>query len=130
MRRWGNKITEYRRLTSLLYIRFAGGKQWRIQGRGPGAASPLFLDQTEARRAEKMFFETAPPPPLLPYLSVWAEPGEISFLHDYDVKMPYFAFYGGRKQATTKFFLSFWAWLWFLEIQLQEGSPTFDKVSG
>ena len=25
------------------------------------------------------------------------------FLHDYDVKMPNFAFYGGRKQATTKF---------------------------
>ena len=24
------------------------------------------------------------------------------FLHDYDVKMPKFAFYGGRKQATTK----------------------------
>ena len=32
------------------------------------------------------------------------------FLHDYDVKMPNLAFYGGRKQATTKFlylFLSF-----------------------
>ena len=25
------------------------------------------------------------------------------FLHDYDVKMPNFAFYGGRKQTTTKF---------------------------
>ena len=75
--------------------------------RGPGGASPLILDQTEARRAEKIFFETAPPPPLLPYLSVWAKPGEISFWHDYDVKMPYFAFYGGRKQAATKFFLSF-----------------------
>ena len=52
------------------------------------------------------------------------------FLHDYDVKMPHFAFYGGRKQATTKFFFSFWAWIWSLEIQLQEGSPTIDKVSG
>ena len=40
------------------------------------------------------------------------------FLHDYDVKMPHFAFYGGRKQATTKFFFSFWAWIWSLEIQL------------
>ena len=29
------------------------------------------------------------------------------FLHDCDVKMPNFAFYGGRKQATTKFYLSF-----------------------
>ena len=25
------------------------------------------------------------------------------FLHDYDVKMPNFAFYGGHKQAVTKF---------------------------
>ena len=52
------------------------------------------------------------------------------FLHDYDVKMPNFAFYGGRKQATTNFFFSFWAWIWSLEIQLQETSPTIDKVSG
>ena len=29
------------------------------------------------------------------------------FLHDYDVKMPNFSFYGGRKQATTKFYFSF-----------------------
>ena len=29
------------------------------------------------------------------------------FLHDYDVKMPNFAFYRGRKQATTKFYFSF-----------------------
>ena len=31
-------------------------EQWRIQGRGPGgqAPSPLFLNQTEARRAEKI----------------------------------------------------------------------------
>ena len=50
------------------------------------------------------------------------------FLHDYDLKMPNLAFYGGRKQATTKFYFSFWAWIWSLEIQLQEGSPTFDKV--
>ena len=28
------------------------------------------------------------------------------FLLDYDVKMPNFAFYGGRKQATTKFSLT------------------------
>ena len=35
--------------------------QWWIQGRGPGARLPappptLFLDQNEARRAEKIFF--------------------------------------------------------------------------
>ena len=36
--------------------------KWRIQGRGPGGpAPPLFLDQTEARRAEKFFWETGPP---------------------------------------------------------------------
>ena len=52
------------------------------------------------------------------------------FLHDYDVKMPNFAFYGGRKQATTKFYFSYCTWIWCLGIQLQEGSPTFDNVSG
>ena len=35
----------------------------RRGARGP----PLFLDQTEARRAEKKFFETSPPP----HLRVW-----------------------------------------------------------
>ena len=41
--------------------------QWRIQGRGRGDPTPLpiFLEKTEARRAEK----TWPPPP--PYLKVW-----------------------------------------------------------
>ena len=44
------------------------------------------------------------------------------FFHDRDVKMPNFAFYAGRKrQATTKFYFSFWAWRWSFEIQLQEG---------
>ena len=52
------------------------------------------------------------------------------FLHDFDVKMPNFAFYVGRKQATTKFYFSSWAWIWSFEIQLQEGSPIIDKVSG
>ena len=28
------------------------------------------------------------------------------FLHDYEVKIPKFAFYGGRKQAKTKFYFS------------------------
>ena len=30
----------------------------------------------------------------------------LPLLHDYDVKMPSFTFYGGRKQATTNFFFS------------------------
>ena len=44
----------------------------------------------------------------------------ISFpvLHDYDVKMLNFAFYGERKQVTTKFYFCFWASIWSLEIQL------------
>ena len=50
----------------------------------------------------------------------------LSFLHDYDVKMPYSAFYGERKQATTKFILLF---ALELGIQLHLGSPTFDRVS-
>ena len=47
-------------------------------------------------------------------------------LHDYDVKMPIFAFYGGRIQGTAKFF--FWTWTWFLRIQLQESSSTFGEA--
>ena len=38
--------------------------QWRIQRRGPGGpGSPIILDQTETRRAEKIFFGDRPPPP-------------------------------------------------------------------
>ena len=37
--------------------------QWRIQGRDPGGPGlPLFLDQTETRRAKKIFFGDRPPP--------------------------------------------------------------------
>ena len=34
------------------------------RGEGPGESAPpsLFLDQTEAQRDEKIFFETVPPP--------------------------------------------------------------------
>ena len=40
--------------------------QWRIQRRGLGGlGQPLFLDQTETRRAEKNFFGDYPPPPPL-----------------------------------------------------------------
>ena len=43
--------------------------QWRIQGKDPGGAGhPLFLDQTETRKAEKFFLETGSP---LPHLRVW-----------------------------------------------------------
>ena len=46
-------------------------------------------------------------------------------LQDYDGKMPNFTFYDGRKQATAKFSLSFWTWIWFLVIRLKRGSPGF-----
>ena len=50
----------------LSIMAYTGG-QWRIQGRGPGGPGPpLFLDQNEARRGEKHFFEAVPP-----YLRVW-----------------------------------------------------------
>ena len=54
----------------------------------------------------------------------------LPILHGYEVNMPNFAFYGGRKQATTKVYFSFCTWILCLGIQLQKGSPTFDKVSG
>ena len=45
---------------------------WRIQGRDPGGPGlPLFLDQTEARRAEKKFFSRPPPLPLSQGLDDW-----------------------------------------------------------
>ena len=48
--------------------------------------------------------------------------------HDYDVKMPNFTFYGGRKQAITKVFC-FTELEFFLGDLTQESSPTFDKVN-
>ena len=45
--------------------------QWRIQGRGPGARPPLFLGQSETRRAEKIRVWMTPPPPPPPYPKVW-----------------------------------------------------------
>ena len=50
--------------------------QWRILQRGPGeAALPLFLDQTEARRAEKNIWDPTPPPP--PPLSEGLDPATV-----------------------------------------------------
>lgn len=48
------------------------GYQWRIPGRGLASPLPLFLDQTEARRAENVFFlETGPPPCLKVWIRHW-----------------------------------------------------------
>ena len=59
-------------------------EQWRIKGMGPEdpvPPPPLFLDQTEAGRAEKKFFWDPPPP--LPLsegmdLPLWSKPRYIS----------------------------------------------------
>ena len=49
-------------------------------------------------------------------------------LLDYDVKMPNFTFYGGCKQARTKFSYSFWTWpIYFIGNQLQVSSPSYQK---
>ena len=69
-------------LIPLSYLMWYTVHNWtsesRIQGRDPGGLDPLlFLDQTEAQRAEKIFFGDPPPyqrfwmtvPP--PYLKVW-----------------------------------------------------------
>ena len=50
----------------------------------------------------------------------------LPFLHYYDVKVPNFSFYGEHKQATTKFYFSFWTWMRSLGVQPHEVSPTFD----
>lgn len=50
-------------------------------------------------------------------------------LHDYEVKLPDFTFYGESKKATTQSSFSLWTWILFLGIQLQESSTACDKVN-
>ena len=79
-------------------------------GEGPGepAPTPLFLDQNEARRAEKKFLETAPPlsqglddrPPSPPYLKAWIHHCSLDITSDSwsltspDVVLPTMAYTG------------------------------------
>ena len=104
-------------IKTVVAARFLYIRDFKIQGRGRQRESKKntkgLISKTTTSHVHHTFL----------YIS-------FSFLHDYDVKMSNFAFYGGRKQATTKFYFSFWAWTWSLEIQLQEGSHTIDKVSG
>ena len=131
-----NSLTIFALLSPLIFLTF--GTNWRscIFNRWNGALCALnmllgTLTSNEAdgnknvkKKKKQLVFKISETSTLFLYLS-------FLFLHDYDVKMPNFAFYGGRKQATTTFYFSFWAWLWSLEIQVQEGSPpTFDRVSG
>ena len=50
---------------------FLGEMKREMQQRGGRPLPPLFLDQTEARRAEKKIEGTTPAPPTFPYLRVW-----------------------------------------------------------
>ena len=50
------------------------------QGRGP--ASPIFLDQTEAQRAKKNFWETAPPHYLKVWIWHWVTPKDLIHLSE------------------------------------------------
>ena len=49
----------------------------------------------------------------------------LPLLHDYDAKKPNFALYGGRKQATTKFYFSFRAWI---SVTRNSASGGFDRL--
>ena len=81
--------------------------QWRIQGRGPrGLGPPLYLDQIEARKAEKYFFGRPPS-----YLRVWAfargqkvalmKLAFINLIHMITVWLNDFFFYRRRKVLCT-----------------------------
>ena len=51
---------------AVVVIAVSGGSRG---GAGGSRPTPLFLDQTKARRAEKIFLKNHPLP--LPYLTVW-----------------------------------------------------------
>ena len=58
------------------------------EGSGVPAPLPLFADQTEARRAEKRFFETTPRPP--PYLRFWMTMAFFGAFSQADITRVYF----------------------------------------
>ena len=52
-----------------------------------------------------------------------------SLWYEHEVKMPYFMFWGRQKKWNFFLAFSFWTWMWFLRIQLQESLAMFDKVT-
>ena len=59
------------KIASKTYISILLGEKTPNQCRIQGRASTLFIEQTEARRAEKKKLRLPTPPPPLPYLRVW-----------------------------------------------------------
>ena len=50
-------------------------------------------------------------------------------LHDYDVKMSNFSFYGGRELKTTTFLFFSWTSIQSFRTQVQKILPTFDELN-
>ena len=50
-------------------------------------------------------------------------------LHDYNVKVPKFAFCQGQEHKTTTVFFFSWTLIQSFRIQLQKQLPTFDEVN-
>ena len=50
-------------------------------------------------------------------------------MDDYDVKLSYFTFCGGRQHKTTTLFLFFWTLKQYFRIQLQKNSPASDELN-
>ena len=50
-------------------------------------------------------------------------------VHDYDVKLSNFTFFGGREHKTTSFFFFSWTLMQYFRIQLQKNLPTFDEMN-
>ena len=66
-------------------------------GEGPGGRGPLFLDQTEARGAEKSFFRPGP----FPYLRVWMTGPPLSEGLDPPLCMTFLCMIALRKNKTV-----------------------------
>ena len=70
--------------------------QWPIKGKARGAQPPLFLEKTEAQRAERKIFGDRPPSPLFnvlddraPPLSQGLDPALLPVIHNTMVAMDY-----------------------------------------
>ena len=85
-------------------------RRWRQ--RGQQKSNRFSLANSSSARASRFFL----------YIS-------LPSLHDYDVKIPNFMFYGGREHKTTTFFFFSWTSIQFFRIHLQRKLPTFDKLN-